>query len=105
VISRRQDLPGYLLKRRAGHPHEALASGRGQFHAFGRNWHISLDEYVAIFSQDCCGTGTTTTQLGKGSILSDDFLDFHNFSYCSFFPTVKQNRGFCFIRDPEAGFV
>lgn len=74
--SRGKDLPGNLLKRRAGHPHEALASGRGQGSTLGKCRVVALDEHVAIFGQDCSRTGTTRTELGKRSILPDDLWIF-----------------------------
>ena len=98
-------MAGNLLKRRTGHPHKAFTSRRDQFSTFGRRRNIALDEYVAIFSQNGCWTGTSGTKLGKCSILPEYFLDFHNFYYCFCFSSMNQNCGFWFIREQGDGLV
>jgi hypothetical protein len=98
-------LPGDLLKCRAGHPHEAFAHRRGQFSTFRRCRDVALNEYVAVFGQDCRRAHATGTELRKGSIFTNDFLNFHIFLLFLYFSFLNQNRGFWFIGDNGGGFV
>jgi hypothetical protein len=99
-----QHLAGDLLERGAGHPHEGLATRRGQDGVLGGSRKEALHEQVAVVGEDSGRTGTAITELGKLPVFPNNLLNSHNVIF-RLIQLLKQNYANCFNPGWGGAFV